>query len=698
MDSIKFISFLLIAAGALLLVFALMPARKTWNMVPEKLRAKWLAIMYLICFFVVGYIFFEIVLITDIHFFDDIVTGLVFLGGAIFVFITIKLSKNTIQKMTEMDNELKLLNKTLEQRVKAGILDLQHSYDFTSNVIDSIPDAMAVIDVTDFHIVSVNKAFLRELDLQEDMVLLKTCHEVTHQSSSPCGPPNDICPLHEMLLTGKSSSAEHIHYNSSGEKLHFEVTTTPIKDNSGMIILAIHIARDITARKKAEEKIKHLAYYDNITGLPNRTFYKELLAREIAYARRYNQPLFTLFIDLDSFKQVNDTLGHDIGDQLLKAVGDRLARSLRNSDEVARMDDGQTPETVSRLGGDEFIVLLRGISKTEDAAIVAGRILQDISEPLEIGGHEITITASIGISVYPTDGEDVKTLMKSADLAMYHAKDKGKNNYQFYSSNMNVVVLKRLSLENDLRKALEHNEFLLYYQPKVAIKNNKIVGAEALLRWQHPGSGIVSPLDFIPVAEETGLIVPIGEWVIRTACQQNKEWQKLGFEPISIAVNLSNRQFEQSNLLEMIIRTLKEIDMATKYVELEITESSLMKNPDAAIAILNELKDIGITIAIDDFGTGYSSLEYLKRIPLNSLKIALPFIRNILTSPDDAAITKTIITLAHNMNLKVIAEGVETKEQLDFLRTLGCDEVQGYFFSKPLPADEFMKLLQKGYF
>lgn len=700
MDSLKVIAILLILIGALFLIISLFPARKTWKIVPQQMRARWFAIILLMCFFIFGYILFDFILIapTSNHLFHDLITGAVFFGGAIFVFIVINLSYTTIQRMAEIDNELRLLNTTLEQRVKERTLELKRSHDFTKTVVDSMTDSIAIIDVNNFRIISANKAFLQEMNLPEESVIGKTCYEITHHRSSPCVPPDDACPLHETMLTDNVALEEHIHYDAYGKKLYFEVSTTPIHDSTGKIIQVIHLARDITERKKAEEQIKHLAYYDNVTGLPNRTFYKELLARAIAYAKRNDQILATLFIDLDSFKQVNDTLGHDIGDQLLKAVGERLTKSLRKSDEVARMDSEQTIDTVSRLGGDEFIVLLRGIAKIEDAAIVAKRILKDISEPLELGGHEVSTTASIGISIYPTDGEDVKSLMKSADLAMYHAKDKGKNNSQFYSKTMNVTVLKRLVIENDLRKAIERNEFMLYYQPKVAVKNQKIVGAEALLRWKHPESGIVSPMEFIPVAEETGLILPIGEWVIRTACSQNKEWQKSGFEPMSIAVNLSNRQFEQPNLLEIIIRILKDVDMATKYVELEITESTLMKSPDTAISILNELKDIGITISIDDFGTGYSSLEYLKRIPLNSLKVAYPFIKNILTSADDAAIAKTIITLAHSMNLNVIAEGVETEQQLKFLQELGCDEVQGYLFSRPLPADEFTKLLEKGYF
>ncbi len=700
MDSLKVIAVLLILIGAIFLVISLFPARKTLKIVPQQMRARWFAIILLMCFFIFGYLLFDFILITptDIHFMHDLITGAVFFGGAIFVYIVINLSYTTIQRMAEAENELRLLNATLEQRVEERTAELKSAHDFTKTVIDSMTESIAIIDVNDFKILSVNKTFLQEMSLPEELVIGKTCYEITHHRSSPCVPPDDACPLHETLLTEKVASEEHIHYDAYGKKIYFEVATTPIYDSAGKIIQVIHLARNITERKKAEEQIQHLAYYDNVTGLPNRTFYKELLARAIAYAKRNNQILATLFIDLDSFKQVNDILGHDIGDQLLKTVGERLTKSLRKSDEVARIDSEQTLDTVSRLGGDEFIVLLRGIAKIEDAAVVAKRILKDISEPLELGGHEVSTTASIGISIYPTDGEDVKSLMKSADLAMYHAKDKGKNNYQFYSKTMNVTVLKRLVMENDLRKAIERNEFMLYYQPKVAVKNQKIVGAEALLRWKHPESGIVSPMDFIPVAEETGLILPIGEWVIRTACSQNKEWQKSGFEPMSIAVNLSNRQFEQPNLLDMIVRILKDIDMATKYVELEITESTLMKSPDTAISILNELKDIGITISIDDFGTGYSSLEYLKRIPLNALKVAYPFIKNILTSADDAAITKTIITLAHSMNLNVIAEGVETEQQLKFLQELGCDEVQGYLFSRPLPADEFTKLLEKGYF
>ncbi len=403
------------------------------------------------------------------------------------------------------------------------------------------------------------------------------------------------------------------------------------------------------------------------------------------YANRHKGRLAVLLIDLDNFKNVNDSLGHHAGDQLLQQLATRLVGSLREGD------------TVARLGGDEFVLILVNVASEEDASVVAQKILKLDTEPCTIDGHELFVTYSIGISFYPKDGEDAETLLKNADAALYRAKKQGGNNAQFCSAEMNAKALQRLTLENNLRNALKRQEFLLHYQARVDLHSGEITGMEALVRWQHPEQGLlIPPGQFIPVAEDSGLIVPLGAWVLHTACAQNKAWQAAGFKPVCIAVNLSARQFRQQDLVELVTRILQETGLDAAYLELELTESMIMQNVEAAIATLTRLKAIGVKFSIDDFGTGYSSLSYLKRFPIDSLKIDQSFVRDISTDPDDAAITKTIISMAHDLGLRVIAEGVETQEQETFLRLHHCDEIQGYFFSKPVPAKEFEVLLSKG--
>jgi diguanylate cyclase (GGDEF)-like protein/PAS domain S-box-containing protein len=437
------------------------------------------------------------------------------------------------------------------------------------------------------------------------------------------------------------------------------------------------------ARKEAEERVRHLAHYDELTGLPNRSMFNEQLARALTLARRHNKPLAVLFIDLDRFKIINDTLGHDAGDRVLQEVAERLRGSLRDSD------------TVGRLGGDEFVVLIEELPDPIHVASVAQKILAAVAAPYVIESQEFHVTASIGISTYPEDSEDLPTLLKNADISMYRAKEQGKNNYQFYSSQMNVHSLEHLTLESSLRRALERDEFLLHYQPKIDIDSGRITGLEALIRWQQPGKSLIPPGQFIPLAEETGLIVPIGEWVLRTACARYKLWQAQGLPPLRIAVNLSPRQFAHANLLQDVARILNQTGMDPTCLEFEITESMVMHKPEQAVKLLNELKRMGIHLSIDDFGTGYSSLNYLKRFPIDSVKIDRSFISDIPGDADDAAITRAIISMAHSLRLKVIAEGVETAEQLSFLREHGCDEMQGYYYSAPLPEEQMVALLHR---
>ena len=452
--------------------------------------------------------------------------------------------------------------------------------------------------------------------------------------------------------------------------------------------------QDISERKQAEDQIRFLAFYDGLTRLPNRLLFLEGLNLALAAARRQDRRLAVLFLDLDRFKRINDTLGHSMGDRLLQAVSERLKGSLRSSDTIARGESPSAGDTVARLGGDEFIVLLTDMTRGEDAAKVARRILDALADPFRLDQQEVFITGSLGIGVFPHDGEDADTLLKNADTAMYHAKDAGRNGYQFYSGSMNAAAFQRLSLENNLRRALERDEFLLHFQPQVDVATGAIVGAEALVRWRHPELGLVSPADFIPLAEETGLILPIGEWVLRRACAQARAWRDAGYPPLHMAVNISGRQFRQ----QLLVRSVEQAVAAAGYdphrLELEITESVLMRSAEETVRTLRDLKEMGSRISVDDFGTGYSSLNYLTRFPIDALKIDQSFIRDITTDPADAAITTAIIAMAAGLKLQVIAEGVETPEQVAFLRRQGCHLMQGYHFSRPVPAEGFEKLLQ----
>lgn len=439
--------------------------------------------------------------------------------------------------------------------------------------------------------------------------------------------------------------------------------------------------RDVTDWKRAEERLVELAHFDQLTGLPNRTLFQDRLRQALPQASRMGKLVALLFLDLDRFKLVNDSLGHTVGDLLLKEAAGRLTRCVRKSD------------TVARLGGDEFTVLLTNVTSVHDAAKVAQKILDDFSRPFGLQGPELFVTPSIGITLYPFDGDDIDLLLKNADTAMYRAKQMGRNNYQFYSADMNTATIAQLTLESSLRYALKREEFLIHYQPQVDLKSGQIISVEALLRWQHPSLGLIGPQEFIPIAEETGLIVPIGEWVLRTACAQAAVWQKADLPPIRMVVNLSIRQFKQPQLIENVERILRETGLGPERLGLELTESMLMENEERTVSVLSQMNKLGIQISIDDFGTGYSSLRYLKCFPVHILKIDQSFVREIETNPTDAAIVSSIIMLARNLGLKVVAEGVESVAQLEFLRANGCDGMQGYYFSRPLAAEAFEKKL-----
>ncbi|MEW6219097.1 MAG: EAL domain-containing protein [Thermodesulfobacteriota bacterium] len=465
-----------------------------------------------------------------------------------------------------------------------------------------------------------------------------------------------------------------------------------VKDQLDLPLLGRAI-RYAMERKQAEAQILSMAYYDGLTGLPNRTLFRDRLQAALAQARRYRRTAAVLLLDIDNFKRINDTLGHGVGDQLVQETGGRLRECLRGSDTLARLGQEGEETTVARLGGDEFIILLTELRDVHDAARVAQRMRDAIALPFRINGHELFVSASIGIACYPQDEgcDTVDGILKNADTAMYHAKELGKNNYQFYKESMNSSAMQRLVLESQLRWALEREELELFYQPQVALASGRLVGVEALLRWRHPGLGLVPPARFIPLAEETGLIVPMGDWVLHAACRQGQRWHEEGWAPVRVSVNLSSQQFRQPGLEETVTAALAASGLAPASLELEITESIMMQNLAASRQVLERLKAMGVRISLDDFGTGYSSLSYLKSFPLTALKIDRSFLRDLAKRPEDTAIINVIIAMARHLGMEVCAEGVETVEQLGFLVEQGCDVIQGYLISTPLPAGEVVR-------
>jgi len=472
---------------------------------------------------------------------------------------------------------------------------------------------------------------------------------------------------------------------AGGRRIWVEVTGVSEAGPGGPPAKVSGSYQDITERRHAEDEIRRLAHYDELTGLANRNLFTHHLGRAMVRAQRHRSHLAVIFIDLDRFKNINDTLGHDAGDQLLQRIGQRLARSMRASDLVAR------------LGGDEFVVLVDDLEDPALVADIAAKLLRLIEQPVQIHGRELAVTASIGIATYPADGQDLQSLLKHADIAMYRAKDEGRNRFARYSPDIETTHPDRLALEARLKKAVvEGGQFLLHYQPKMSVGDGRIVGAEALVRWLGPDGRILPPDAFIPLAEETGLIAAIGEWVLRTACRHAAGWAAMGLPPVSVAVNLSPRQFHSADFLPGVRRILAETGVDPSRVELELTESAVMHDVEHVALLLTELKGMGLRIAVDDFGTGYSSLGYLKRLPLDALKVDRSFIRDVPGDQDDVAITRAVVAMAHSLRLTVVGEGVETEEQLAFLRQIGCDEMQGFLFSRPVDVAEFEAMLRRG--
>ncbi len=503
--------------------------------------------------------------------------------------------------------------------------------------------------------------------------------------------------LSATLEERKAHSIEYALARPDGQRLVMVQEGSAIEGDGGKVVRVVGIAQDITERRAAEDRIRNLANFDPVTGLPNRTFLIEILTQSLDAARRYGREAAILVLDIDHFKRINDSLGHGAGDSVLQSVAQRLVRCVRGSDRVFSGEDGRAGSgadlgagnAVSRLGGDEFVVVLGEVRRAEDSAAAARRIAEALAAPIVVGATEVRITASIGISVFPVDGTDVESLLKNADAAMFHAKEQGRDCSRFYTASLNERAVKRFSLETNLRKALERDEFIVYYQPKIDVASGRPSGMEALIRWRRADGSIVAPGEFIPIAEETGLIVPIGDWVLRKACAQAVAWIMRGLGPLKLSVNLSAAQFRQPRLVAGIAEIVAKTALAPEFLDLELTEGMLVEDTANSIAILNELKELGVGVAIDDFGTGYSSLSYLKRFRLDALKIDRSFVRDLVTDADDGAIVKATIALAHSLRLQVIAEGVEIEAQLDVLRSLGCDEAQGYLFSPPLPAQAF---------
>jgi diguanylate cyclase (GGDEF)-like protein/PAS domain S-box-containing protein len=486
-----------------------------------------------------------------------------------------------------------------------------------------------------------------------------------------------------MRARGSVTGFESQVYRKNGDIIWISENARAVFDEDGRLESYEGTVEDVTERKLYQARIEQQANYDTLTGLANRSLLQDRLEQALLTANSYGTQVAVAFVDLDRFKYINDSLGHHVGDELLRTMADRLESCVRGCD------------TVARLGGDEFVVLLTGHSAPDQIRNIVERMLAVVTQPWISEHGEFNVSCSIGVALYPSDGADARTLLKHADSAMYRAKESGRNNYQFFTRELNALMIERLAMESSLRRALERDQFLLDYQPRVDLGTGRIIGAEALIRWKLPEQGIVAPGKFIPLAEETGLIVPIGKWVLKAACAQNKAWQDAGLAPIVVSVNVSARQFRQDNLVRTVAEVLEETGLGARYLELELTESMVMHDAPQLVAMLGELKRLGVQIALDDFGTGYSSLSYLKRFPVDRLKVDRSFVEHLATDADDATIVRAIITLGHNLGLKVVAEGVELPEQVDFLRLNRCDEAQGFIYCPPIEPTELAARLAK---
>ncbi|MEW5943768.1 MAG: EAL domain-containing protein [Pseudomonadota bacterium] len=613
---------------------------------------------------------------------------LALLLGGCWLLVRSRIAAEEAQAEKNAQTDLRRINQELEQRVAERTRDLEKQIKerktaedrlrLAAQVFDSAGEGIVITDA-DNNIIAVNQAFTQINGYSQEEVIGKNPSIL----SSGRQDRQFYVKMWNSILSTGHWQGELWNRRKNGEIYPEWLAISIVGDAQGELTHYIGIFTDITERKSTDERLRFLAHNDPLTGLPNRLLLKTRLDFALSMAERAQKSVALLFLDLDRFKTINDSLGHHVGDALLQEAARRLRGCLRDED------------TVSRQGGDEFLIVLPDAKDMSDTAIVAQKIVEFMTEPFSINGLELSVSASIGISLYPQDGKDAETLIKNADAAMYHAKHKGRNNYQFFTGAMNASALEHLSIGNSLRHAITRQEFFLAYQPQIDLASGKVIGAEALIRWRHPQKGMISPTKFIPIAEEHGSIITIGEWVLREACAQNCRWQKAGLPAIPVAVNLSAFQFRQHNLAETIARILDETGLDPHYLELELTESLLMEEAEVTIEAISKLKSLDLKLSIDDFGTGYSSLSYLKRFAIDKLKIDRSFVRDIPGATDDNAIVAAIITLAKSLDLTVIAEGVETQEQFDFLSALNCDQIQGYYFSKPVTGSEFTEFLAR---
>ena len=584
-----------------------------------------------------------------------------------------RLEERVVERTAELEESNRRLAGEIDERSRAeGRLRL------AAKVIDNTSEGVVITDA-DSRIVEVNDAYCRITGYGRDEL-------IGRNPSTTSSGRHDAAFYREMwqrIQRDGHWSGEIWDRRKNGEIYPKLLTINAVYDDRGGLTHYVGVFSDISRIKATEEKLERLAYYDSLTGLPNRMLFRDRLNHEVAMARRHNTKMAVMFIDLDRFKYVNDTLGHSAGDRLLVEVAERLVDCVREAD------------TVARLGGDEFVVILSDLSEGQWAGGVAQLVIDAVSRPVELEGQEVFVGASVGIGVWPDDGERSETLIKNADVAMYHAKEAGRGTFKFFTDAMNQDTARHLELEARLRRALERDELRLFYQPQVSLESGEVIGAEALVRWEDPERGMVSPGEFIPLAEETGLIVPMGEWVLREVCRQQVAWDAAGLPPLPVAVNLSPHQFRQEGLVERVTAILADNGLAPKRIELEITETAAMSDADSTIETLERFAAKGFKLAIDDFGTGYSSLAYLKRFPVDKLKIDRSFVMDIPSDANDAAIADSVIRLAHGLGLAVVAEGVETEAQREFLARRECDYMQGFLFSRPLPADEFEVLVRK---
>ncbi len=566
---------------------------------------------------------------------------------------------------------------------------LEEKCNYLQSVIDAVNDRIMVIK-EDYTVEIMNSALSKTIkDIEIADPENPKCYEISHYRSTPCEGVEHPCPLKMVLDTHKPATVVHDHYDADGSKHYVELSDTPLFDKDGNCIGVVETARDISSHLEVQEELReekvtlnHQAYHDALTGLPNRVLFNDRVEQGIKKSKRNNTKLALFFIDLDHFKEINDSLGHMVGDEVLKVVTQRLNGTIRKED------------TLARIGGDEFTIAMEGLSQIQDVSVLAQKILKVLDKPIMIEENEVHISSSIGISFYPEDGNSTHDLLKYADTAMYKAKDKGRNNFQFYSSEMTELVFERTMMEVSLRQALRNEEFVVYYQPQVNGETDTLIGMEGLVRWQHPNMGLVSPEKFMHLMEKTKLMIQLDKWVMETAMTQIVQWYGQGLNPGVLTLNLSMKQLGEKDFIPTLKTMLIKTKCNPKWIELEITEEQIINNTDNAITILRQLSAIGIGLAIDNFGTGYSSLSYLKRLPINKLKIDRSFVRCL---PEDSLVAKAVIALSKSLKLKVIAEGVETEVQKNFLVENGCKNIQGYLYGKPMPSNEMERVLSEGF-